>query len=111
MTDLDVVSLGPVAAHCKTRMPHAGTTGAISDLLGSRTVPSVTAFSGGTLRREAMVNSEVDYKTANYNHSQATLPNQKMDDGTRLSCPMQNAFFASFIFVTLAVRCGNILTD
>jgi hypothetical protein len=51
MTDLGGVSLGSITC---TLMPHASTAGAISDLPGSRVVPSATAFSAGTLRREVM---------------------------------------------------------
>ena len=42
-------------------MPYAGTAGATSGLPGSRTAPSVTAFSARALRREAMVKLKIAY--------------------------------------------------
>jgi hypothetical protein len=60
MTDLGRVSSLFHHLHiAQQEMPHASTAGAISDLPGSRTVPSATAFSAGTLRREAIFKSEV----------------------------------------------------
>lgn len=52
MTDLNVIS-GTLADGGD--LSHAGTAGAISERPGSRTVPSFTASSAGTLRRVAIV--------------------------------------------------------
>jgi hypothetical protein len=53
--------------------PHAGTAGAMSDLPGSLTVPSVAGFSAGTLRREAIIKLEVSCKKVKDNRCKARL--------------------------------------